>query len=1609
MSTGPKKKLNTLWRVLKIIAGSLGALVALVLGLAVGVILNLDAPFARRFVMKELNGILGTQFKGKVSIDRLAFLSIVGVGGVDATITAADGSKVVTAKGVSGRISPIAIVKSALFGKGDILIGIRSVSVDAVDVDLDTDAEGSLKLVKAFDPAKPSPPSPPGSRRIAIDLENIAVTHVWAHGTMSGAPPIDADVDALEGSFLSTSRTTKLDVARVTLVARGLPDHIGVRAQVEGGLVLPAAAGANMTVHGKLAGAVGVIPLTANVSMNGDAVDGALDVPLVPAVSVRTSIEDAPVYQSVSAHAEAHGELASLKVGLAAQLGPGSVTLGGLIHAKAPLGGTVTLAARHLDARTFMKAGPATDLGASVVAKVETRADGVLAAEATVETPQGTAAGQAVPPAALRLSATQGPTKDATPSVIRAHVEGIIREPGAPIALTADGSSSDGKAAVSFGVKADVPRLEEVKRIGNVGRGSMEVTVSGHADVGDETSFDAEIIGKGHALAHPGVHVDSFSLAARAHGTPASPEMQALLTADGIAASGYRFARAEVLVSGTPAKAHVAASGRGEGDRLSDVSVRGDVSFATGVHVSDLSVGLRRNGKAIEARIASVGLEGRTVDAEGISISGAGAPLSASVHVSSGNVVFKASTPGLDLGTLAYLAGQDKGGGTLALDVDLDAQRDRAKGKISLDLTKGEWSNVHDGEAHLAMALDGRHLTGKLHAALGTVGSFDLSNVDVHVGGRGPLEASAWKAAWGTVSLAGTVDAASVLALAPEDSIPLTDVAGRVTLSGTLARDSLSDTTPEIRLSLATVGLAATGESTRPVREPGGPLMVGPATWNLRDIDARVDLAIDGADSRGELVVRLVDKKGALAGVDLKTAPLPFKQLFAGEKDLVALMETLPVSFLIDVPTRELATLPLIVRPDGVRGSLSGMVSMKGTAEQPVVDVALTGDKLVVSAAPDTPMDGKVSAHYDGADAQVKASVSSRAVSVLSAEADLGIRASDVLLAKGLPAAWVGNVSAKLACFPLAAIGVLSDNKVKGFVSGDLSVTGLHQHAKAALNLAVDDLRMGKATFTKAGVLASLDDKGLSGKVRLDDPRGFLEATASMGMKWDDAVVPVSDGSGLHAKLSAKHFSVAAAAPFVSGALSELSGWIDADATVALLPGRKPKMSGAVSFSEGVIQAPAIGEEFHAVKAKVALSQDGMVKLEDVEGRGLSGRFTASGSAHLDGTALLEADLLLEIPKKEAIPLDIQGTNLGTVFGKVTVKATGAPDGKNITVAVNVPNFHVDLPSGSLPRSPQGLADAASVHIGVYSNPDRFIVLPLDGAPVKLVAERNQAVAPLPEHHADGDRPTLVAPPSGQAEARKEADKNATPSTEIDAKIHLGDVQILRGQQLTINLDGDLTAKVAAATTVRGEIHLKSGKLNVQSKEFDIEKGTVSFVGDDPSNPEVTVTAAWTAPDGTKVLADYVGPVKTGKVNLHSEPARPKSEIVELILFGTADGSQATPYASRSPGTGTEAGTAIGGLTTDGLSKGLDQLTGMNVTTKVDTSDSSSPRADVEFQIAKDISLQLAYVILQPPPGDNPDQVYATIDWRFLRNWSLQTTFGDAGSTFADFIWQYRY
>jgi translocation and assembly module TamB len=270
--------------------------------------------------------------------------------------------------------------------------------------------------------------------------------------------------------------------------------------------------------------------------------------------------------------------------------------------------------------------------------------------------------------------------------------------------------------------------------------------------------------------------------------------------------------------------------------------------------------------------------------------------------------------------------------------------------------------------------------------------------------------------------------------------------------------------------------------------------------------------------------------------------------------------------------------------------------------------------------------------------------------------------------------------------------------------------------------------------------------------------------------------------------------------------------------------------------------------------------------------------------------------------------------------------------------------------------------------------------------------------------------------------------KSAAADAKVVAvEVDVGDVEVTRGTELKVDLSGKVNATVGETPpqdsqkpqrpqkAVTGRIEIRrGGTLDVQGRTFLIDSGTVTFVGDDPSNPEVVVKAGWTAPDGTVVYATFKGPLKTGGITLSSSPALPQQDIVELLLFGTTSGKQG---ASTATGTGsgsvedtTVMGVgAVGGQATQPLNHALKQLGLGAFSTNIDTSQSSNPKPEVEVQISKTISLQVAAVLGAILPGVNPDRYLFTVDWRFLANWSLASTFGDMGTTVFDVLWQRRY
>ena len=242
--------------------------------------------------------------------------------------------------------------------------------------------------------------------------------------------------------------------------------------------------------------------------------------------------------------------------------------------------------------------------------------------------------------------------------------------------------------------------------------------------------------------------------------------------------------------------------------------------------------------------------------------------------------------------------------------------------------------------------------------------------------------------------------------------------------------------------------------------------------------------------------------------------------------------------------------------------------------------------------------------------------------------------------------------------------------------------------------------------------------------------------------------------------------------------------------------------------------------------------------------------------------------------------------------------------------------------------------------------------------------------------------------------------------------VHLGnDIEIRRGSELKVALEKGASTHTCRGNHCHGSDNSQTRTLRFKERPSTSRRGQRHSSDPNPSNPEVTVTAGWTAPDGTRVYADFRGPLRTGRVTLRSEPARSNNEIVQLLVFGSADGTVSpAPYGSNTTANGaTQAGAVAGGFATEGLSNGLNRLTGLDVATKIDTTNSASPRPEVEVRIARDISLQVAYVLGTPPPGTNPDTAYATLDWRFFKNWSLKTTFGDRGSSLAQIIWRLRW
>ena len=1504
---------------------------------------------------------LASLFQGRVVIERPAHLGLLGMEGGAAKVLDPEGKVVLRAAGVRARADVLAIVHSVVLGKGPMSVPIDDVHVDYAEVVVDAAKDGPSAIAAAFARRLPIPPRSPDARGVELAMDHITVHHAWVHGQVPGTPPTDADVDDVVGSVHLHQGTVRVDVTHYLVHTRGAPRGLDAEGTGDFHLTHPSQR-YNLGLEGSFAGTVGGIGAAMKAALDGKRVDATLDVPRAPAERVRAIFADAPANAELGLRIDAHGELPLLDVEAQATLGAGTMHAKGPVTLAGERRASLAWSATSLDLRAFSQTAPESNLQGKGTVDLTVADDASVTGRFTADVGAGTVSGKALPGAMLHG------TFDKKATGLDAHAEGHVDEAGAPTDVVLD-VSPDGPAWELDGTAhAKIPRLDAVTRLGTQVRGAADVraTYKVHTKTG---TIDATVHADVRGLEQGAEKIGHAAVTARVTGKLASPAISTTTKATDLLVGTYAFPSATLTTHGTTKAQHVDASFVGKD--TPDIKGTAEISLGTKTTVRDVDLSLKRNEQQVAVRVPTIRFGNGDLLIEDAVIRGLGAPVRASLDVREKSTVIRARSRSVSLARLGHLLRFEDGSldGRVDFDIDLLLDEAGAHGKASAALTRATIKS-RAATGTLTATAEGHRWGASAKAALAGVGTVELTTTDLALGTGGPLRSSGWQGATGTLGVRGTFDLAELATLAPKGALGF-QPRGTMDLSGVAER-----TGPAHDVSLNLAALTHALEITT----ASGRVVSG--------IDAQIGANLDGSIGGAAGVLVLTDASGQVARLDVQSDAMPYRELWATSNRGARLLGV-PLVATLTVPPREVGKLPAGFALKDAHGTVQLVATLSGTVASPSLRVgAAARDFASRGTSRAGWLSADVSARYDGKAAHVDAVVHTPKSEVLEATVDANAAVADILTPKGtgdLP--WDAAARVKLLDFPLSRVAFLADHDVRGKVTGDVALDGLHDKPRMQVKLQAEAMQVGSVVFPKATLNATVDEKELRGTARLEQSvastarnfvqrgtstTGFGELAGSVGLTWGHALVPAIDASRpMEATLATKRLRAAVFLPFVDEYFGELDGFVDSNAIVSLMPGAvAPTVIGMATFEEGILQVTSMGTELRGASGRVTVGADGTVRASNLVAHGLSGTVTGNALARLDGFRFTGGTADFAIAKDQAVPVDLKGVQLGDVWGNAHLSAAESPDHKEVAVTVDIPVLHAELPLAST-RSVRDRDELPNVHVGVYS-PGRFTPLTIDG---------------------------------------REVSAPGSPARPILVTVNLGrEVDVKRGTSLSATLEGSPQIAFTDKAAVSGQIRLTAGTLLVQGKKFEIEKGTVSFVGKDASDPLVIVTAGWSAPDGTRVFADFVGPLKSGKVTLRSEPSRPNDEILALILFGSAD--QSAQYGSgdgQTDAASTRAGGAAGTFATQGLSEGLDELTGLQIAGKIDTSNPANPKPEVEVQLARTISLQLAYVLGTPPPGANPDKTFATIGWRFAQRWSLETTFGDSGSSFADVVWQLRY
>ena len=1522
------------------------ALVLFVVALPPALLLALKFDAPRAFAATKLDGLLATLFRGRL---HLAVIERVDLGGARVTGSVEDpaGKQVIRFQSVTVNLAvPSLLYRVIRDGGSPSVITIDEVSIPHAEVALIDDGKGSPTLAHTFDPRTPTPPGTPASPTPTIKLSRLNVQHAWLHGRLGTSPLIDAEFARLRGALGLDAAKFHVEIEDCRLTARLEPNALNPRGTLKAALKVPLGTDP-LAVRGSFVGTVAEAPIDAKGTLEGQRLAAEAVIAKLEQATVRHFAPDLALRGALRVAARAEGALDDLALTLEAAGEAGELTTRGKLQSGKELRVAADIQGKRLDASAVVPSAPATR--ADFVASVALASAGeTLTGRYDLALDQPRVSGQTLP-----KITSQGTLKSSGQNLdldgdARIAEQGIETNAAYAVRLAGEAGTVDATIDSKF---VDPPRLHALTGMRARGRLNARAlvrlpaeSVSAKASIGlDGVESGDDKLGKTRARLE-------------VEGPLAKPNLRGSVSIERAHAGGRDFNNVLALVAGNLERSQINVALGGPRDLR--------LLAATELHATGPNIVLEKTSAQVRDREGSVDLSvaratfgGGRVRVDDVTLTGPGSA-HASLALEGSRLRVSAKTDKLELARLAKLAGVSTplrtARASLALEVD---RSQKLEASVRGEVDHISYGTVQAGKATLDMAVKNDALTGNLDSEL-VPGAHLIVNLNGLRYSR--LLAAKADLPEGDLQIEGRLALGCMAPLfAGLPGVPVEGANGSVDIELDYRRASL-DALPALTGHVRThdLELVEKREKRSTIGSSEEAIQAAPSVYS--GIDFGLDLTLDAPSRRLTARLGFYDDRAELLGVQASAGPWPDGSL----GDIAGRLRSLPLEVRANMPARKLATLPQPVRPLSFRGMVAGDLAFDGTLDEPhlVLDVRASrlraaSERIQGQQTPRLAVVGHVEYKKAGGKIEVIADAKrSRALdAAVTWTGDLVQAALDSSARSGLAV----KGGATFDRLDLESIPALKNRQIEGLLSGTAKLEYGPNKRVVFADIAAHPLRAGQATLDRLNVTMDAAPGGVRAAVSAAGQGGSLQASVTSGLTWPAQGVPSLAGD-IVAKLSAKGFRLGGLWPVVSSSVNELDGKLDADLG-ARVAGGDVTLSGTGRLSEGVVQIPSVGQRFEAITANIKVAPSAIV-IDDLSARGVTGGLRGNAKVVLDEhLALRELNAAIEIEKNKKLPITLEGAAVGEAWGKVEAKLVNRPE--KVDIRVRVPVLHIDVPD-STRDGVQDLAPDESIRVGVHRADAVFTALPIQ--PLEQ---------PKPE--------------------------NPTP---VDVNVELGNVWVRKGDMVNAQLTGAVHIASAEESVLTGRIDLKGGTLDVQGKRFEIERGTVTFTGGDPANPTVSALARWDAPAGYAVYASFTGTAQKGNLTLRAEPPLSQDEIVNLILFGTPEGSVS------SGGGGTAAGAVglAGGTAAKGLNRAMSDLTNLDIQARIDTS-TGTARPELMIPVTKRLSARVTRAIGEPTPGMSPDRTFLTLELRLKRNWALSALLGDRGASALDLIWRKHY